>query len=847
MRNQLRILFFISALFCGVCGAIGQCTPDSVLYSYTGGTQTFTVPGCVTTITVKAWGAAGAGGGTDCDGGGSGGGGAYSSGVITVVPSTILTVIIGGGGKPGANNKAGVGAGAGGYGYGDGGEGGEPGHENPGGVSGAGAGGGGGTAVVSGVTPLLVAGGGGGGAGGGCSSAGGGGGGGGQNGFSGTGPGGAAGGSGNDNGVIGSSGTFDCGGAGGGGGGLNGGDSGHVTECDCGGGGGGGGNCLGTIIVNGNGATPGYKTYPGLPVGYALGGAPNVGAAGLGGGNGYLIIEYCVASGITASTSYTSPTCFGSNNGTATANPSGGILPYTYLWTPTAQTNQTATGLSAGTYTVTVNDAAGCTVSASVTLTQPAAINTIATSVPADSACAGQSVTLNASGATTYLWSTGGTSSSITVIIPAGDTAYYGVKGMNGPCSDSTALKIKIIPLITATIAKSVDSICQGQISTLTVTASGGQATYSWSPGGATSSSIPVSPTATTTYTTTITGLCNTFTKTITVTYVPLPIPVISGTSWKCHGVKDTLTVSSSNGASRYVWSNGSTKTSITTGSIDADSTITVTAYNALGCSKDTTFKITLRAPPAVTIPLPAPACGGSPVMLTANATGTGPFSYIWSPPGTGNTSSVTVSPDSATTYTVTVSNGCITTKTATVLTGNPLIGACCSTAILKGNDITMVATGDTSIKSYMWAPSVNCLDPPLCDSVKATPTVTTTYTVIGTDRAGCQSERIVTITVETPCFNFIVPNVFTPNNAGTLGLDKVFYINTANTNITAWSILIVDRWGKEVYNSTNPTQYWDGNTQGGGQAPSGVYYYIINATCAGSTSKKDGFVQVIR
>jgi hypothetical protein len=54
------------------------------------------------------------------------------------------------------------------------------------------------------------------------------------------------------------------------------------------------------------------------------------------------------------------------NNGTATASPSGGTPGYLYIWNPTGQTTQTATGLAPNTYTVVVTDANGCTTSQSI-------------------------------------------------------------------------------------------------------------------------------------------------------------------------------------------------------------------------------------------------------------------------------------------------------------------------------------------------------------------------------------------------------------------------------------------------------------------------------------------------
>ena len=91
-------------------------------------------------------------------------------------------------------------------------------------------------------------------------------------------------------------------------------------------------------------------------------------------------LNFSQPSAITSITSQTNLICNGGSNGTATANPSGGTPfagpnPYTYSWnTIPVQTSQTATGLSAGTYTCTITDANGCQTIPSVTITQPSAI-----------------------------------------------------------------------------------------------------------------------------------------------------------------------------------------------------------------------------------------------------------------------------------------------------------------------------------------------------------------------------------------------------------------------------------------------------------------------------------------
>ncbi len=72
---------------------------------------------------------------------------------------------------------------------------------------------------------------------------------------------------------------------------------------------------------------------------------------------------------ITVGMSRLNATC-ANNDGTATAAPTGGTGPYTYLWSPGGQTTSTATALSAGTYTCAVTDASGCSMNGTITVAQ---------------------------------------------------------------------------------------------------------------------------------------------------------------------------------------------------------------------------------------------------------------------------------------------------------------------------------------------------------------------------------------------------------------------------------------------------------------------------------------------
>ncbi|MFV8340759.1 SprB repeat-containing protein, partial [Flavobacterium sp. LB3P21] len=104
---------------------------------------------------------------------------------------------------------------------------------------------------------------------------------------------------------------------------------------------------------------------------------------------------------------------FGGNNGAATASATGGTTSYSYSWnTSPVQTTATASGLIAGTYTVTVTDAKGCIDTETVTITEPAAALVATIGTPTNVSCFGGNngaATASATGGTTsysYSWNT---------------------------------------------------------------------------------------------------------------------------------------------------------------------------------------------------------------------------------------------------------------------------------------------------------------------------------------------------------------------------------------------------------------------------------------------------------
>ncbi len=536
---------------------------------------------------------------------------------------------------------------------------------------------------------------------------------------------------------------------------------------------------------------------------------------------------------ITSNTS-NSEKCFGDCTATATATFTGGVSPFTYNWSPSGQTTATATGLCAGTYTFTVSDSTGCSSTSAVTITQPAQLTLNPTIT--DPLCNGQSgsIKANPSGGTspyTYTWTGGATTDSVGGL----STGTYTVNltDANG-CTASATRTITQPQAIVSTIT-TISANCLNEAGSISVSVTGGTGpyTYLWAPGGG--SSPTFSGLSSGSYFVTVTD-ANGCRDTISgsVGFIPFTGVTISGRDTICKGTKDTITIS---GGSTYIWSSGSTKSVYYTGLINADSTVYVTAKNSLGCTITDTFKITMKLAPTVTIAT-GKICSGECITLKATASGNG-NTFKWNDGATTDTTTVCPYKDSI--FTVKVSNGCNVTKVTTIDVFTPSFSVCCNKTINPGSADTIVAS-DSDL--YIWTPSagLNC---DTCSIVIASPTVTTTYTVTGTNAAGCQSERLVTVTVEIQCDDFTVPNVFTPDYAGAGGLNNVFYIKTEN--ITDWSITIFDRWGKEIFKSTNPLDFWAGTTESGSKAADGVYYYVISGTCQGNNYKKDGFVQLIR
>jgi hypothetical protein len=179
-----------------------------------------------------------------------------------------------------------------------------------------------------------------------------------------------------------------------------------------------------------------------------------------------------------------SPICAGSSDGEATVTLNGGVPPFTYLWNdPLQQITQTATGLKAGTYTVTVTDKEGAVVKESVTITEFDTIQIDITTSDTECNEANGSATATATGENPpykYLWSSGSEEESATDLRSG---VYLVTVTDNAGCTNTAVATINDIggPVISVNAIQHLE--CAGDTNgIIDITVTGG-VTYSWSNG----------------------------------------------------------------------------------------------------------------------------------------------------------------------------------------------------------------------------------------------------------------------------------------------------------------------------------------------------------------------------
>jgi gliding motility-associated-like protein len=462
-------------------------------------------------------------------------------------------------------------------------------------------------------------------------------------------------------------------------------------------------------------------------------------------------------------TSSTNITCNGGNDGSITTTASGGTGQITYTLQPTNQSNTSGsfTTLAANTYTITATDMNGCTITTTLTITAPTAIqwtSASATNVTCNNASNG-TITTTASGGTGQITYTvqptnqNNINGSFSVLGP--NTYTITATDING-CSITTTLVItQPTPLTITSIAATQPTCVPGNDGSLTITASGGTTTYQYSNNGsALQNNNSFTNLGSGTYTITVSdanGCTVTSTQSISAPNAPI-ITNLVATDASCDpGGDGTVTVSASSGTTPYTYSsNGITfqASSLLTGLSATTYTIQVT--DAIGCTGTSTIQI--NTPPSPIVALVSstdasciPGCDGT---MTLSASGGTSLVYTYSLNGGVYQASNAFANLCAGTYTVTVKdgNGCTGTITVQINTTNgPTIATSTSTDVLcnGGNtgSLAITLSGGIGTITYTLLPGNTT------NTIGQFGTLTAnTYTVNASDVNGCTVSTIITV-----------------------------------------------------------------------------------------------------
>lgn len=461
---------------------------------------------------------------------------------------------------------------------------------------------------------------------------------------------------------------------------------------------------------------------------------------------------------------------------------------YTYLWS-TGDTTQTITVATSGAYNVVVTDEFDCVnESPFVNVTVYPLPNPVITPNGPTEFCDGDSVVLSTNAATSYLWSTGDTTQTITVFVSGTFTVTHTSSFGCVATSDATTVTVNDNPTPTIT-ANGPTEFCEGGSVELTA---GGGSTYLWSTGQ-TTPVITVSESGNYSVMVTDSNGCSTQSAFITITEWDNPIPTITadGPTEICEG--DTVVLTSS-AAAGYLWSTGETTQSITV-TQSGSYIVTVTDTNGcMGASQPMVITVFDLPDPTITASGPTEFCDGDSVILSVSAG----VSYLWS---TGETTqSITVDSTGSYSVTVTDANGCEATSDPTDITvydnPEPTITPDGPTTICDGQSV--VLTSSTAV-SYLWNTGAT--------TQQVTVGLDTTYWVQVTDINGCVGRDSIDITVNptptpVPTITADGPTTFCEGDSVSLSTDPWDAYLWSNGDTTQTTV--VDESGLYTVTVTN-------------------------------------------
>jgi gliding motility-associated-like protein len=548
---------------------------------------------------------------------------------------------------------------------------------------------------------------------------------------------------------------------------------------------------------------------------------------------------------------------FSTCNGSATLNVTNGQAPYTYLWNDDlAQDTPTADSLCAGTYSVVVSDANGCSSTFDVTVDDEF-LTISATSI--NPTCANNNGTIDVvatpNGVYDYTWSANanvGNNTTTNVSTLAADT--YTISVSSPTCVRDTTITLSSPPQITDIATNVTSSLCaqnNGAVQLGAVTGGTSPFSYNFNNQGS--------------------GLTMNFTSLSAGNY-DVVVEDANGCSYQeaivvsddssnppTQAVFDNLDPSCLNndgqieisnvigGVAPYSYQlNGAASTTTAIFAALASGNYAINIEDANGCSM--IANTVLTAPPAITdlattVTNSTCAQNNGQVLLGAVSGGTQPFTYNFN--NQGSSTNQSFSDLVAGSYPVTVQDANLCTYQETIVvvdnSSNPptqanfeVINPGCGQS--NGEIEILSVVGGVAPYSYQFNNGVFSTNTNYANLGLGS------YSLIVEDADGCQFETDINITTAIGNENVVIPNVFTPSDdlVNQEWQIKGECVQTAKCQI-------FNRWGNLIHEFNDINGKWDGKTNGD-QVHEGVYFYKLIVTySSGLVVDYHGNITVIR
>jgi len=480
---------------------------------------------------------------------------------------------------------------------------------------------------------------------------------------------------------------------------------------------------------------------------------------------------------LTLNVSGTDVTCFGGSDGTATASPFGGTLPYTYTWSGTNQTTQTVTGIGTGTIYVTVTDGGACIAIDSVTLTSPPKL--IGSAQTIDAQCFGakdgtiQITAFGGSPGYTYFWSDTGLGPANRSDFAAGTYDVTITDSKN--CTEIIKGIVVGSPLVANLTIASTDATCFGsENGTATAIVSGGNGgwTYLWDDPLA--QDLPTASfLGAGLYDVTVTDSKGcTLTQSVTILQ-PSEIlinPLV--TNVNCNGANTGSIVTNASGgtgAFSYNWSPNTIISANASNLIAGTYDLTITDAN--NCLFFETFIIAEPNPIVINFDIGNVDCNGN---FNGEATaivngGNAPYTYKWSDPQGQTTVKVTGLSPGIYFITVTDASGCTRQATFDISSPTPILVQLTPFDVTcfggSNGSIGVTTNGGVTPYTYIWSTG---------ETFGAINNLTAgTYFITVSDAAGCEvvKSTVVNEPIEISITGVITPITCPESTDGTISL----------------------------------------------------------------------------